>query len=369
MVTMYRRENGIFYLKFKGVDGREIRLSTGESVKREALKVKRKVEEDMVADRLQAPTSEALSFQGAWDYYAVTLAPQKKEKTLYNDASVWKQFSLWCRGKGIVSLDSLKVGDVALWQAEMLSLGRSPVGVNTYLRTCNLIVSHLIRLQRIKIENPFKQVKQIRESKKVKYIDWPDIIRLVDTAREVGRDIHLVFILGALAGMRKAEILAARWEHVEWAKGQLLVEGTKTAASRNYIPLHQALHDALLPYLPEEIASSLAMTDTGGKKKDAGWSPYIVAPGKAPTRAVTTYRWDWRKQWRKVETLEAKAAKEDGREAVHATPHQLRHSVATHLLDAGYTIQQVAVFLRHANDVPTRRYADLKGVELEIDKF
>jgi len=53
----------------------------------------------------------------------------------------------------------------------------------------------------------------------------------------------------------------------------------------------------------------------------------------------------------------------------HITPHQLRHSVATHLLNKGYGIEQIAVFLRHSNDSATRRYANLKGVKLTIDAF
>lgn len=365
MVTMYRRKNGVFYLKFKGADGKEVRVSTGVSVKREAAKFKRRLEENLIAHSMQSPGSDVLGFDEAWEYYEAALKPLKKPRTLYNEQIAWNQFKIWCQGKGVRSLGALKVGDVAMWQAELLGLGRSPVGVNTYLRMCKLVIQHLIRLERVTFDNPFRQVRQIREVRSVKYIDWPDIVRLVDTAKAVSRDIHLVFILGAYGGLRKAEILSVRWEHVEWDKGQLLVEGTKSTASRNYIPLHQALHDALLPYWPVELTTN----GTNTTKKEEGTTPWIVAPWAQPSEAVNAYRWNWRKQWAKVEALEVAAAAEEGRDPIHATPHQLRHSVATHLLDCGYTIQQVAVFLRHANDVPTRRYADLKGVELQIDKF
>lgn len=366
MVTMYRRKNGVYYLKFKGANGKEIRVSTSQSVKRDALKTKRRFEDDMLAERLKAPGIDVVGFEEAWQYYETALKPLKKPRTLYNERVAWNQFQIWCHRKGVRSLGALKVGDVAMWQAELLGLERSPVGVNTYLRMCKLIISHLIRLERITIENPFRGVRQIREVKQHKYIDWPDIVRLVDTAKGVGRDIHLVFILGAYGGLRKAEILSVRWEHVEWDKGQLLVEGTKSTASRNYIPLHQALHDALLAYWPGDNGQ---LTMDNGQCKKTEESPWIVAPWAKPTKAVNAYRWNWRKQWAKVEAKEVAAAAEEGRDPVHATPHQLRHSVATHLLDMGYTIQQVAVFLRHANDVPTRRYADLKGVELQINKF
>jgi integrase len=207
------------------------------------------------------------------------------------------------------------------------------------MRACKIVINHLIRLEAFDKANPFSRVKPLPESREVKYLDWQVVKALVDGAAPFGQDIHLVFILGAYAGLRKDEILRARWEHVDWPQGRLLVDGTKTTASRDYVPLHDLLRASLEPY-----------------RQESGW---IVRPEKEVSGKAHCYRWNWRAQWAAVCT----AAK------VECTPHQLRHSVATHLLDMGYTLQQVAVFLRHATDIPTRRYADLKGVRLTIDKF
>jgi integrase len=337
MATLFKRSNGVYYLKVRNSDGKEVRQSLKTTSKKDARRIQQEVERELLHP--EARPESVLSFQEAWRVYEQALAPHKKPKTLYNEKIAWTKFSDWAEAQGVTTLQSVRVGDIAQYQAGLVVSNRSNIGINSSMRACHIVVNHLIRLEVFDKANPFSKVSPLPEKRETKYLEWQTVMEMVGKAAEFGQDIHLVFILGAYAGLRKDEILRARWEHVDWTQDRLLVDGTKTTASRDYVPLHALLRASLEPY-----------------KQESG---YIVKPTKAESKKQHSYRWNWRKQWAMV----LKASE------IECTPHQLRHSVATHLLDMGYTLQQVAVFLRHATDIPTRRYADLKGVKMVIDRF
>lgn len=347
MATLYKRENGTYYIKAV-VDGKEIRRSLNTKSRKEAQKMRAEAERQIAETQITGrPSSDTLNFKEAWDIYHAALLPHKKYQSLKTERFAWNLFSEWCQARGIRTLQSLKVGDVAQWQAALLAKGRATAGVNNRLRMCKVVINHLIRLEAFTGINPFSRVKGLKEDNKVKFLPWEKVLEFVELSKGVGQDIHLVFVLGAFAGLRKDEILRARWEHVDWDLNRMWIDGTKSSASSAYVPNHKSLRDALEPYRAE--------------------SGYIVRPEKEETDAPNSYRWEFGKQWARVEQAEATANKENS--VGHVTPHQLRHSVATHLLDIGYNLQQVAVFLRHSSDIPTRKYANLKGVRLQIDRF
>lgn len=349
MASIYKRSNGVFYCKLRDTAGRMQYISLKTTNRKEAQKLRIEIERQLLTSQFGGDNcgDTPLGFDEAWTAYEAGLKHHKKPSSLYNEGSAWRSFSAFCAGRGLVSVQQVRVSDIAAWMSGLLDAKRSAVGVGTYRRMCGIVWNHLIRLEVVNMASPFAKVKAPPAEVQTKFLPWADVQRFVRAAQAAGRDIGLAVVLGAYAGLRKDEILRVRWEHVDWAEGRLFVDGTKTVASRNYVPLHHDLRAALEPFREE----------TG----------YVVAPGNEGTDAPHSYRWEWRAQWKRAE----QATVVDGDESTRLapSPHQLRHSVATHLLDLGYTIQQVAVFLRHANDVPTRRYASLKGVSLVMDRF
>lgn len=347
MASIFRRENGVYYIKVQTGNGKEVRQSLNTKNRKEAQRMRLEVEKQIAESLVTGRPAEVLSFEEAWDIYYAALAPHKKRKSLQCEDGAWKKFSAWCSSRGILTIQSIKVGDVAQWQAALLADGKAAAGINNRLRMCKVVLNHLIRLEAFTGTNPFSRVKSLKEDNTVKFLPWEKVLEFIELSKGVGQDIHLVFVLGAFAGLRKDEILRARWEHVDWDQGRMWIDGTKSTASSDYVPLHQSLRDALEPFRAE--------------------SGYIVRPEKGITDAPNSYRWEFSKQWARVEVAEAAANKKNS--VGHVTPHQLRHSVATHLLDVGFNLQQVAVFLRHSSDIPTRKYANLKGVKLPVDTF
>lgn len=347
MASLFRRQNGVYYLKTTGADGKEIRVSLKTTNRKDAQRIRHVVEKEIAEAQVTGRVSDVLSFDEAWNIYHAALSAHKKHSSLECEKYGWQKFSAWCKTRGITTIQSIKVGDVATWQASMISDGNATAGINNRLRMCKVVLNHLIRLEVFTGTNPFTKVKSLKEESQIKFLAWEKIQEFIELSKGVGQDIHLVFVLGAYAGLRKDEILRARWEHVDWSQNRMWIDGTKSSASSDYVPLHAALRDALMPY-----------------KQESG---YIVRPGKEESGAPNAYRWEWTRTWARVEAAEAAAAGENS--VGHVTPHQLRHSVATHLLDVGFNLQQVAVFLRHSSDIPTRRYANLKGVKLAPEAF
>jgi integrase/recombinase XerD len=69
--------------------------------------------------------------------------------------------------------------------------------------------------------------------------------------------------------------------------------------------------------------------------------------------------------WRKLRYLVLKAGIENpGR----ITLHSLRHSIATHLLGSGLSVEQVRDFLGHTNIESTQVYLRINNEELTSEK-
>lgn len=145
---------------------------------------------------------------------------------------------------------------------------------------------------------------------------------------------HLVdFIrLGLNTGMRKAEMLGLDWRRVD-LKANLVYLGSQHQKSGKHgsIPLNQAAREALLSR----------------------------ADFRASHRPYTFFVFCNRKGARiaNIRTAFASACRKAGIEDFH--PHDLRHTCATWLVQAGATIREVAELLRHADIQMTMRYAHL----------
>jgi integrase len=335
-VTLYRpkgrnKKKGSYYAKWME-DGRYVRRSLDTTDWSTAKDIRKELEAGLLSERFGLAVEVDLTWKDAWAEY-IRIALGKKPSTIEIEGLGWRQFFEWSKRP---TLASVKRSDVAGFQRYLLDdRGNNVVTVNDKVRQLGTVWGWLTREEVITLPNPFSGRKRLDEgARKVRVIPWPIIEGMLTRTREADDPMHLVLVLGAYAGLRKGEILAARWEDIDWAGESLSVRGEKTKASQAEIHLHPALRDALTPY-----------------RQDSG---HIVQPGKD---AGSRYRFDFRKQWERVK-----------REAgiPEARLHDLRHSFATRLLDLGYSLKDIAVMLRHSSTRPTEIYADLRTVKVRI---
>jgi integrase len=123
-----------------------------------------------------------------------------------------------------------------------------------------------------------------------------------------------------------SEALALRWSDVDFAAGMLSVPGTKTAASKQAVPMTSALIAELEAHRRSQpgVGKALVFRTADGKprRRHAVANAVRVAGDKA-----------------KLNPAGAKPV----------APHDLRHSCAGLLFAAGVPVPKVAAILRHAN--------------------
>ncbi len=173
-------------------------------------------------------------------------------------------------------------------------------------------------------------LKAPRERRRtVERLDRAEIERLIETA--YGHSSRRGFLVKMLfyTGARVSELVQIRIEdlHLALEPPQIYIANAK-GGSDGYVPI--------LPALAQEMRTHL-----NGRR-----SGYIFESNRSDKYTA-----------RYVQKLVKDAAQKAGLEK-NVTPHRLRASVATILLDAGMPLDQVQKFLRHKRITTTQIYAE-----------
>lgn len=149
-------------------------------------------------------------------------------------------------------------------------------------------------------------------------------------------------------GARVAEACGLDLSHLDLVQQQVLLDGK--GGQQRIVPLGDPAVDALRRYL----AGGRARLLEAGASLDAA-TPDAIFLGARGGRLGT----------RDARTAVSRAAAAAG--VGHVTPHTLRHSAATHLLEGGADVRQVQEVLGHRSLATTQRYTHLsRGVLREV---
>ena len=166
-----------------------------------------------------------------------------------------------------------------------------------------------------------------------------------DSAALARRDHAMleVFYAGAL---RVSEIVSAKLEDLKLEAGYMLVRGK--GDKERVVPLGKSAQEALAQYLAQPRPTLAAgkqsgISATGAASAKSSPLLFIARGGRKLTR---------QRGWQMVRAASAAAGRA-------ATPHMLRHSCATHMVENGADLRTVQTILGHSDISTTQVYTHL----------
>jgi len=175
----------------------------------------------------------------------------------------------------------------------------------------------------------------------------PDTERLLDAQDEgfVPERDRALFELLYASGLRVSEAAGLDLEDVDFSSR--LVRVTGKGNKERIVPFGESAGDALQEYLPSRAALRHRAAETGD---DSGEPLFVNARGgRLTTRSMARLL---------KRRLRAAGLPEE------ISPHALRHTFATHLLQAGADLRAIQELLGHASLSTTQKYTHLDAARL-----
>lgn len=238
------------------------------------------------------------------------------------------QFEAYLLSLGNPKLEQLKASHVRLWMSDMMQNGLSARSVNRKLSTLRSYFKFL-RSQDIMEHNPMTKVVPPKTAKHlVKDIPAVDLeamfARFPWEEQGTGARDKLLLLVLYTTGMRLSELISLKRADIDFGRNLLRVLGKRNKVRE--IPLHPELSEGLAAFL-QGVTHEHVFVRNGG----APLYPVLVY------RIVTHYL-----------RLFSSASK--------TSPHVLRHSFATHMLNNGAQLMAIKDLLGHASLSATQVY-------------
>lgn len=220
--------------------------------------------------------------------------------------------------------------------AMRLESGLSPVSVNRSLAALRTYYRFLMREGAV-TQNPFTLVKALKTPKKLPVtVDKERLSALLDTAEsfpdtfEGIRDKAVLELLFG-TGIRLAELLQIREEHIDFYNSNIRIFGKRN--KERLVPVNKSLREVLRYYIDEK-----------NKQLFDNNSPCLIVTKKGKD-AYPALIYDIVTRY--LSTISSQRKK---------SPHVLRHTFATTLLDNGADLNAIKELLGHAGLAATQVY-------------
>lgn len=186
--------------------------------------------------------------------------------------------------------------------------------------------------------NPVKEIKNIKDDNKIeRYLTEQQTIALLQAVRQSSSEMLQYIILFLIyTGARKREVLDARWRDIDWAQHSWRIPKTKSGKVR-HVPLSTGAMKVL-----EHLRLRI---------REGVYDGLPIFPNPKTGEPFVSFFFSWN-------NARIRAGLPDFR------IHDLRHSFASYLVNAGRSLYEVQELLGHADIKTTSRYAHLSRERL-----
>src|ERR687885_998734 len=234
------------------------------------------------------------------------------------------------------------------WLSELHAANKQKSSIARKLAALRTFFQFLLREGVVKV-NPAKMVSTPRLEKKLPtHLSVEEMVRFIetpDTQTELGKRDRAILEMLYGTGMRVSELTKLNLHDVDFRNRTIRVKGKRR--KERIVPFGEPALHALMRYLTEVRPAFLNNAPLAERETDAVFLNY------QGTRITT------RSVGRMVDKYIVQCA------GIHnISPHALRHSFATHLLDSGADLRDIQELLGHARLSTTQIYTHVSMEKL-----
>lgn len=258
--------------------------------------------------------------------------------TIRDYLSRLKQFVLWVdcpiekvdRRKILAFIDSL------------LDRRLHPKTINCHLDTIRAFYKYLKEEEEVEIENPVKSGYLLRLPKPLpRFLQDEEVGKLFKVIGNV-RD-RAMFYLMLRCGLRVEETAALKLDDLDLRRGTIIVRSGKGAKGR-MVYMSADAHSALMDYLRiKQTVRSRAL--------------FLVDKGALKGKQIS------------VRGIQKRLELYSGKAGLRVSCHDLRHTMATQLLNAGADLTVIQDLLGHSRVATTQRYCRVSNLKVQMDYY
>lgn len=245
------------------------------------------------------------------------------------------QFGKWCLFQFEIS-DLAKVTPVMVrdWIMQLSEEGLEAKSINRKISSLRSFYRHLVRTSEIS-SSPMQAIKSLKAPKRVvRAVSEDDMSKLLAKSTYEGEDEplrdRLMILTFYMTGIRRSELIGLKWTDVDEVGKKIKVLGKRN--KERYVPVTEMWLGALDEYRENEVVKrgELATSIFCSNKGE------MLGPKLVYNRVVHYIS--------KASSVEKKS------------PHVLRHTFATHLLNMGAELQTIKELLGHSSLAATQIY-------------
>jgi site-specific recombinase XerD len=258
------------------------------------------------------------------------------QHTVKNYMSSLRQFVLWLD----LPIEQVTHKTVLSFIDYLLDKRLKPKTINCYLNSIRGFYQYLIEEEHVKMSHPVKPGYSLRLSRPLpRYLKDEDVLKLF-TVINSKRD-RAMFMLMLRCGLRVEEVATLTLAALDLARSQLFVYHGKGAKDR-VVYLSNDAHKALVQYLKIRPSSRAKRV-------------FVVEKGRFKGKPL------------KVRGIQHRMQLYAQKTGLQVCCHQLRHTMATQLLNADADLVTIQDLLGHTRIKTTQRYCRVSNLKVQRD--